>query len=260
MTLLVNIIVVGACIFWLTGPALLNIICYPFSKKACVKISDYIVKVCAPGIFTVFKTYKNFKRTYIREKEKLPEQFLVISNHQSLLDIPIYMTFFPEYPVRFVAKDALARHIPLVSEMLRSHEHCMIPRKGGAAKAMKTIEDFGKRVVERNQIPILFPEGTRSKDGSLGTFYSAGFRKLAETTKLPVVVCALDNGYKINDLKHVFENLSTTTYKCKVLKVFPCPETKEEQVKILEESKTLIQAQLDEWREEDRKELAAKQI
>ena len=162
------------------------------------------------------------------------------------------MTFFPEYDVRFVAKDALARHIPLVSEMLRSHDHCMIPRKGGAAKAMKTIEDFGKRVVERNQIPVLFPEGTRSKDGTLGTFYSAGFRKLVETTKLPIVVCALDNGYKINDLKHVFENLSKINYKCKVLKVYPYPETKEEQVRVLEEAKELVQRQLDEWREEDK--------
>ena len=252
MTLLVNIIAVCTCILWLSVPAILNIICYPFSKKACVKISDYIVKVCAPGIFSVFKTYIKFNRTFTRETEKLPEQFFVISNHQSLLDIPIYMTFFPEYNVRFVAKDALARHIPLVSEMLRSHDHCMIPRKGGAAKAMKTIEDFGKRVVERNQIPVLFPEGTRSKDGTLGTFYSAGFRKLVETTKLPIVVCALDNGYKINDLKHVFENLSKINYKCKVLKVYPYPETKEEQVRVLEEAKELVQKQLDEWREEDK--------
>lgn len=252
MTLLVNIIAVCTCICWLAGPSILNIICYPFSKKACVKISDYIVSDCAPGIFAVLKTYKNFRRTYYREKEKLPEQFLVISNHQSLFDIPIYMTFFPEYHVRFVAKDALARHIPLVSEMLRSHDHCMIPRKGGASKAMKTIEDFGKRVVERNQIPILFPEGTRSKDGSLGTFYSAGFRKLVETTNLPIVVCALDNGYKINDLKHIFENISKINYKCKVLKVIPCPQSKEEQVKVLEEAKSLIQQQLDQWREEDK--------
>lgn len=254
MVLLTNIITVCTCICLVAGPSILNIICYPFSKKACIKISDYIVRRCAPGLFAILKVYKKFKCSFTREKdEKLPEQFLVISNHQSLFDIPVYMTFFPEHNVRFVAKDTLSRHIPLVSEMLRAHEHCMIPRTGGAGKAMKTIEDFGKRVIERKQIPILFPEGTRSKDGDLRTFYSAGFRKLIETTKLPVVVCALDNGYKINDLKHIFENISRIDYKCKVLKVFPCPESKEEQVKLLEESKNLIQAQLDEWRTEDSK-------
>ncbi len=254
MVMLTNIIAVCTCICLVAIPSLLNIIFYPFSKKICVKISDYIVKRCAPGIFSILKVYKNFRCSYTREKdEKLPEQFLVICNHQSLFDIPIFMTFFPELNVRFVAKDTLARHIPLVSEMLRAHEHCMIPRTGGAGKAMKTIENFGKRVVERKQIPVLFPEGTRSKDGTLRTFYSAGFRKLIETTHLPVVVCAVDNGYKINDMKHLFENVSKINYKCKLLKVFPCPETKEEQVKLLEDAKDLIQVQLDQWREEDRK-------
>ena len=249
MIFLTNVITVFCCIFLLALPALLNIIFYPFSKKICVKISDAIVKKCAPLMFSILKVYKNFKLSYSTENfDKLPNQFLVISNHQSLFDIPIFMTFFKDFDVRFVAKDSLARHIPLVSEMLRSHEHCMIPRSGGAGKAMRTMESFGRRVIERKQIPILFPEGTRSKDGSLGTFYSAGFRKISEVTKLPVVVCCLDNGYKINDLLHIFENISHIDYKAKVLKIFDAPKTKEDQVKILEDAKHLMQEQLDSWR------------
>lgn len=254
MIFLTNVITIGCCMCLLAGPALLNIIFYPFSsKKICVKISDYIVKHCAPVVFAILKVYKNFKLSYFPDNfDKLPEQFLVVSNHQSLFDIPVFMPFFKDYDVRFVAKDQLARHIPLVSEMLRSHEHCMIPRKGGAGKAMRTIEAFGKRVVERKQIPIIFPEGTRSKDGSLGTFYSAGYRKLLETTKLPVVVCCVENGYKINDMKHVMENISHIDYKAKILKIYSYPETKEEQLKILDEAKELMQKQLEQWREEDR--------
>lgn len=203
-------------------------------------------------MFSILKVYKNFRLSYSKDNfEKLPGQFLVISNHQSLFDIPIFMTFFREFNVRFVAKDSLARHIPLVSEMLRSHEHCMVPRKGGAGKAMRTIESFSRRVMERRQIPVLFPEGTRSRDGSLGTFYSAGFRKIAEVTKLPVVACCLDNGYKINDLVHIFENISHINYKVRILKIYPAPETKEEQVNILEDAKVLMQAQLEQWRKED---------
>jgi len=33
-----------------------------------------------------------------------------------------------------------------------------------------------------------------------------------------------------------------------VLKVFPAPKTKEEQIALLDEAKSLIQKQLDEWR------------
>lgn len=254
MVFLTNIITVFSCICLLSLPALLNIIFYPFSKKICVKISDYIVKKSAPRMFSILKVYKKFRMSFDKQNfNNLPKQFFVISNHQSLFDIPIFINFFKDYNVRFVAKDSLSRHIPLVSEMLRSHEHCMIPRKGGASKAMKVMEAFGKRVIERNQIPIIFPEGTRSKDGSLGTFYSAGFRKIAEITNLPVVVCCLDNGYKINDFAHVFENISRINYKAKILKIYDAPKSKEEQVKIIEESKNLMQEQLNVWRTEDKK-------
>lgn len=247
--MLTNIITICACVVLLAVPSIANIICYPFSKKACVKISDYIVNGCAPSLFRILHVYKNFKLDYSTENfDKLPDQFIVISNHQSLFDIPIFMTFFKGRDIRFVAKDTLARHVPLVSEMLRSHEHCMIPRKGGARTAMRYIEKFSKRALERKQIPVIFPEGTRSKDGKLGTFYSAGFRMIAEATKLPVVVCCLDNGYKVNDLRHIMENISHIQYRAKIVKIYDAPKTKEDQVKILDESRSLMQAQLDAWR------------
>lgn len=230
-------------------PALANVIFYPICKPVCVKISDYIVKVCGPRLFAILKTYKKFNFwAYKETKTNLPEQYMIISNHQSLLDIPCYMRFLPEKEIRFVAKDTLSRHIPLVSEMLRSHEHCMVPRKAKPMVAMKVMEDFGKRVVQRNQIPIIFPEGTRTRDGNVGKFYSAGFRKLVETTNLPVVVCALDGGWELRDIKKILKNLKKGCYRVKVLKVYDAPKTKEECQTILSESEVLIQNQLIEWR------------
>ena len=238
------------CLFSCVIPvSILNILVYPINKKWSAKISDYIVKVLAPRVFAILDSYRNFHFFgYNETKKLLPEQFIVISNHQSLFDIPAFMNFFREKEIRFVAKDNLSRHIPLVSEMLRSHEHCMIPRKGSPMVAMKTIEKFGKRVIERNQIPIIFPEGTRTRDGNVGKFYSAGFRKLNESTKLPVAVCALDGGYSIRDLGHVMTNLKNGCYRVKVLKVFDAPKDKDEEAKILEESRVLIQKQVEEWR------------
>ena len=46
------------------------------------------------------------------------------------------MNFFSDKDVRFVAKDNLSRHIPLVSEMLRNQEHCMVPGKAKPMEAM----------------------------------------------------------------------------------------------------------------------------
>ena len=187
---------------------------------------------------------------YLDDKSKfkdLPEQFLVISNHQSLIDIVVYLHYFRGREVRFVAKDTL-RDVPMVGKMLHSQRHCMIPRKGSPTVAMKTLENFGAQVLEEKQIPLIFPEGTRSRDGKLGQFYSAGFRRLVEATHLPVVVCALDGGWQLSRIGNVIRNLSKGSYRAKILKIYPAPQGKEDEKVILEESKSLIQAQLDEWR------------
>lgn len=238
------------CLVSMISPASIgNIFAYPISKKISVKISDYIVRVLAPRLFAILKAYRNFFYWGYKEtKVNLPENFVVISNHQSLLDIPLFMKFFAERDIRFIAKDTLGRHVPLVSEMLRAHEHCLIPRKAKPMEAMRYIEDFGKRVVERNQIPILFPEGSRTKDGQVGKFYSAGFRKLTESTNLPVVVCALEGGYKLRDLRKIFTNMKCGCYRVKVLKIYDSPSSKEECNSILDEAQALIQNQVDDWR------------
>jgi len=238
------------CLFsCLSLPALLNIFAYPISIRLSRAISQYIVKQLAPRFFAILKCYRNFQFLGDNGSKKLlPEQFIIISNHQSLFDIPAYMNFLRDKELRFVAKDNLSRHIPLVSEMLRAQEHCMIPRRGSPMEAMKVVETFGKRALKKNQIPVLFPEGTRTRDGNVGKFYSAGFRKLTEATLLPVAVCALDGGWQIRDISTIMRRLKNGSYRVKVLKVFPAPKTKDAQAALLEESRVLIQAQLDEWR------------
>ncbi|MCR5724784.1 MAG: 1-acyl-sn-glycerol-3-phosphate acyltransferase [Treponema sp.] len=244
-----NIITFSTLLFVVTLPAVANILVYPVSKKACLAVSRYITKVCAPRVFAILEAFKHFSFIgFPDNKDALPPQFIIMSNHQSLMDIPLYMNFLRDKNLRFVAKDELARHVPLVSEMLRAEQHCMIPRRGSPSVAMRTIDVFGKRVVERRQIPVIFPEGTRSKDGSLGTFYAAGFRRLSDATNLPVVVCALDGGYRINNIKTFFKNLHHGDYKVKIVGIFPAPSGKEEQAALLAKGKELIQAQLDEWR------------
>ena len=239
------------CLFSMVIPAsIANIFAYPVSRKLSVRISNYIVRVLAPRLFAILRKYRKFNFWgYDDKKNELPEDFIIISNHQSLLDIPVFMKYFPDKEVRFIAKDALGRHVPLVSEMLRAQEHCLIPRKAKPMAAMRYISDFGKRVIERKQIPILIPEGSRTRDGNVGKFFSAGFRQLTESTGLPVVVCALDGGWKLRDLRKLMTNLKHGCYRVKVLRVYEPPKTKEECNKILEESKLLMQQQIEYWRQ-----------
>ena len=246
MTSLITLI----CLVSMIIPAsIANIFMYPVSKKASLGISNYIEHVLAPRLFAIMHKYKKFHfYAYDDYVDQLPENFIIISNHQSLLDIPTYMRFINDRELRFIAKDVLGRHVPLVSEMLRVQKHCLIPRNAKPMEAMRFVEKFGEKVVRENQIPVLFPEGTRTKNGNVGKFFSAGFRKLTDASKLPVVVCALDGGWQLRDLLKIFRNMKYGSYRVKILKIYDSPETKDQCNAILDESRVLIQNQLDEWR------------
>lgn len=229
--------------------SLLNIIAYPISKRWSARISDYIVRVMAPRVFAVLSAYCRFSFLGYKDNlDILPKQFILVSNHQSLLDIPCYMNFFRTKDLRFITKAELGRHVPLVSEMLRSHEHCLVPRRTSSVTAMRVLDKFCVRVMQRGQIPVIFPEGTRTKDGNVGKFYSAGARKLIEGTRLPLVVCALDGGWQIGNIRRLLTNLKNGSYRVKVVKVMESPSTKERQTAALKEARQAIQEQLDEWR------------
>lgn len=244
-----NVILIGCFIGMLILPTLGQLIFYPFSKRICIKFSDYIEFTLGPRLWRVLHVYKKFNFwIYEDNMDKLPEQFIIIANHQSLLDIPCFMNVFPNKSLRFVAKDALGQYVPMVSKMLKTQEHCVIPRKAKPMDAMNLMTAFGERVKERNQIPVIFPEGTRTRDGEVGKFYSAGFRKLSEASGLPVVVCAIDGGYNLRELKNLFRNLANGCYRVKVMKIYDCPSNKEESIKILDEGRELISQQVHEWR------------
>ena len=225
-------------------------IVYPFSKKAAKKLSDICVKRFPVSVFGILHKIDGFMfYGYEESKKQLPEQFMIICNHQSLFDIPAFMRFMPEVDLRFIAKKALGKGVPLVSPMLKSQEHCLIPRNVRPLESVKLISDFGKRAKEQNLVPVLFPEGTRSRDGNVQKFYTAGFRTLTEASGLPVVLCAIDGGWRIADLKGLLKNIHKGSYRLKVLKVYPCPNGKEECNALLDEAKVLIEKQLAEWRQ-----------
>ncbi len=242
ITFVILLVCVGVPTFFLT-------LSYPLSHTWALFWSDFITSYCARLVFAILRLYRGFRFLGEREgKRQLPERFLVVSNHQSLLDIVVYLYYFSEKKVRFVAKDNL-NSVPMVGKMLRSQGHCMIPRRGKPVDAMRALTRFGERVsADASVVPVIFPEGTRSRDGRLGTFYSAGFRRLVETVHLPVVVCALDGGWKLSGLTQVMRGLKKGAYRVKVLKVYDAPATKEQEKTILSEAPALIQEQLDAWR------------
>lgn len=179
---------------------------------------------------------------------ELPRTFLLVSNHQSLADIPVLIYCFPGHSLRFVTKRELAYGIPMVSLFLRRGGHALVSRKGDYRQGRRELVRLAG-LSPTGISPAVFPEGTRSRTGALRAFYSGAFRILLERAPLPVLSVAIDGGYPISRLTRVFVNLGKTHYRIKPLSLYPPPRGKRETLDLLAKVETEIRGQLRAWRD-----------
>lgn len=201
-----------------------------------------------PGMFfSIMKGFYGYRFIHENPETPLPPRFLLVANHQSLMDIPVIFYWFSQYRMRFVAKRELGRWVPFVSQVLRYQKHCLVGRRTKRMDSMKSIEAFAHRSVKDKTSPIIFPEGTRSRDGSVHSFHSAGVRRILEISPMPLVALSMDGGWKISDIKRLFHNLKGGSYRMHIEKVYEAPKNKEEAVAILEDARTRISERVELW-------------
>lgn len=132
-------------------------------------------------------------------KQNLPigRPIIFIANHQSLYDIPVMIWFLRKYHAKFISKVELAKGIPSVSYNLRHGGAANIDRKDPRQSIME-IGKLGTRMKENKWSCVIFPEGTRSKDGAVKSFQAAGvaalLKKCPEALIVPV---AINNSWKM---------------------------------------------------------------
>lgn len=107
---------------------------------------------------------------------------IFVANHQSSLDIPICLATLPG-KVRMLAKHSLFR-IPVFGWALRREGFVPVHRRVGD-KARLSLGP-AEEALKHGARVFVFPEGTRSRTGEVGTFKSGAFR-LALATGVPVV-------------------------------------------------------------------------
>lgn len=117
---------------------------------------------------------------------------VILSNHQSYFDVWALMAALP-VSLRFVAKRELAG-IPLLGTAMQAAGHVFIDRRR-ARDAKAALHEAARRMRDEGLTLVLFPEGTRTRDGTLRRFRRGSFG-LAQTMRAPVVPVALDGGYR----------------------------------------------------------------
>lgn len=201
-------------------------------------------------LFRILRWIGGFRFVYEGARAvDLPDRFLVVANHQSLLDIIVVMSYFGSCRnVRLVSKRELGRFVPLVSSVLRIQGHALISRRGEAKQAMDELSRFARFCARRGVSPVIFPEGTRSRTGSVGVFHSAGVRRiLEEGGTLPVVALAIDGGWKVRNIRSLLKNLKGGRYRIRLAGIYPAPEGKKDILEVLGRARASISEIIDSW-------------
>jgi 1-acyl-sn-glycerol-3-phosphate acyltransferase len=141
--------------------------------------------------------------------------YVVVSNHQSLADIPLISNL--PWEMKWMGKVELFR-LPILGWMMRLSGDISVDRKNPRSGAQALIK--AQRYLEQKCSVIIFPEGTRTLDGRMRQFTDGAFHLAirAKVPILPLVIegsrdCIPKNSWKFGEPSEIF------------LKVLPPMET-----------------------------------
>ncbi|CAI8806601.1 MULTISPECIES: lysophospholipid acyltransferase family protein [Bacillus] len=117
---------------------------------------------------------------------------LVVSNHQSDMDIPVLLGYLNK-PIGFVSK-AEIKKFPIVPTWMELM-NCVFMDRSNRRQSLQAIKD-GIELLKNGHSIVIFPEGTRSKAGEMGEFKAGSFH-LAVKAGVAILPVTVDGTYKM---------------------------------------------------------------
>jgi 1-acyl-sn-glycerol-3-phosphate acyltransferase len=108
-------------------------------------------------------------------------RYVIVANHQGFSDVIVLSNVLRDLQPRYVAKRELARGWPSVSYVLEASGSAIIDRRDPAG-AIAEIERLGHQAKREGWSVVIFPEGTRAKDGVARSWKVRGTQALLEAT------------------------------------------------------------------------------
>lgn len=183
----------GLLIFIIVGfYVLLSICIFPLYILSKRKLGGIIFRHCS---FLLLKSCR--VRSSIEGLENITpdETYIVVANHQSIADIPIIGANLP-INMRVLAKKELFT-IPVFGQAMWLYDFVAIDRKNRRS-AVKSLERTRKKMKYCSY--LIFPEGTRSRDGHVGKFKSGALILTEKGCKiLPVALIGADKILKTGE-------------------------------------------------------------
>ena len=122
---------------------------------------------------------------------------IFVCNHQGMYDIIGITWYLRKYHPKFVSKIELGKGIPSISYNLNHGGSVLIDRKD-PKQALPALKKMAEYIEATNRSAVIFPEGTRSRDGKPGTFATNGLKILCKyAPNAWVVPVTINNSWKI---------------------------------------------------------------
>ena len=165
-------------LFW-SVPVILLSFLDPYAER-----SARLIRFWARGVLWVCRV-----KVHVHGRHRLPldRAVLFMANHQSNFDIPILMAAFDTLQVRWVSKQEV-RKVPVLGLCMQVTHQVLVDRDS-PTQAISVIRQV-KKLLDAGISVVLFPEGTRTRDGHLQPFKPGGFA-VAVATGAPVVPVTL---------------------------------------------------------------------
>jgi 1-acyl-sn-glycerol-3-phosphate acyltransferase len=124
-------------------------------------------------------------------RDRIPRRggCIIACSHQSFLD-PILIGFSSSRAVNYLARSTLFRN-PLFAALIRSYGAMELEREEADIKAMRKCVER----LRRGEMVLLFPEGTRTRTGEIGTV-KPGVFLMSSRAGVPVVPAAVEGSLK----------------------------------------------------------------
>jgi len=145
---------------------------------------------------------------------------LIVMNHQSVLDIPLVVAAVrPDHP-RIVTRSRYARGKPLISHMVRLYQYPTVdPRAMKRRDVVRVAEAAAASPVPM----VIYPEGTRSRDGRIGRFRRAGLSAILAARRWEVYVVTIDGYWSLRTLDDFLSGSSRIHGQMRVAGPFSSP-------------------------------------
>lgn len=146
----------------------------------------------------------------LRARVPVDPGVLVLMNHQSLLDIPVAIGCMEGGYPKIVARERYRTGYPLISHMIRLYDHPTVRPGEHAAVQLDSL----RRMAEgADRAIVLYPEGSRTPDGRIRPFKTAGLKAILSARSWSVYLLVADGMCEAAGLGGFVKNISSSVIR-----------------------------------------------